>query len=360
MTTVDATITLTQGAPTADMTPQSLIVDAVASAHRQYDMAMMRYGNAQGFAPLRHWLATQFESDPDQFIIGNGSINLLAMLTEHYIRENDVVLVENPTYYRAKVLFEAVGAQVIPISLDVDGMDTDRLANIIERHTPKLLYIVPDFHNPTGITTSLEKRQAIAHLAQKNDVLIYEDNAYWSLRYAGTPLPQVRTFAPEHTITSGSFSKLLTPALRTGWIHIPKAIKATLMQYIENRTISPNFFSQATIAAIVQQPQYVQHIAHLRKIYLKRRNHALQTLDHYLATLDATWTQPDGGFFIGLWLPRTKRPIWEVARENGLVVINGDKFFVDKPGQDFVRLPFCSVDEERFRIGIQRLAQAYQ
>jgi DNA-binding transcriptional MocR family regulator len=99
-------------------------------------MAMMRHGDAQGFAPLRYWLATQFESDYDQFIIGNGSINLLALLTEHHLCENDVVLVENSTYYWAKVLFESVGTTVISITLEADGLDTDLLVDMIERHAP--------------------------------------------------------------------------------------------------------------------------------------------------------------------------------------------------------------------------------
>lgn len=353
-------ITLTQGSPTNDMIPKQLIETATEEALSDYSFKMLQYGNVWGFTPLREAIAAEYNFPVKQVIIGNGSIALLAQVAAYCLKAGDVVLVENPTYFRAKIIFETLGATVIGVTQDADGINLEEFEAKIKQYRPKMFYIVPDFHNPTGVTTSFEKRQKIAELAQAYDFLIHEDSAYYSLRYEGKNIPQIRELAPEHTLTSGSFSKLICPSLRTGWLLMPEKISQDLATYIENRIISPNYFSEGIIAKLISRPSYQEHLALLKKTYLERRKNALAILEREFEGIEARWNKPEGGYFIGLWLERTDVTLWDAGAQFGYKIINGDEFHVGTATESFVRLPFCSAQSDDFEEGIKRLVKAFK
>lgn len=348
-------IHFTRGAPSADAIPLNLISSANTRAIRAYGAQTLPYGSAWGFTPLREWLAAEHDYPLAGVIVGNGSISLLTDFLSANIQPGDAVLVESPTYDRVLVYLRKLGAQVISLPLAHDGVDTDALARALAQYDVKLMYLINDFNNPAGTQTSLAKRQQIAQLARQHDVLIVDDGAYQQLAFAGSALPPLRTFAPEHVITMGSFSKLLAPGLRTGWMLLPPNMAAPLAQTIEDASIAPNYFAQATVDAVVRSPAFAEQLDRLHKLYRERRDTALEALDTYLSGFGAEWTLPNGGFFIGVQLPRTEQPLHTISAAHGLVLLDGADFFAEAPPYQFVRLPFGSLPFDEIIEGVRRL-----
>jgi len=349
-------IAFTRGVPTPDMMPTDLLARSSAAAMREYGAAALAYGDAAGFPPLREWLAQQCDVPTQQLITGNGSINLLSEWIRFFLRPGDVVAIENPTYDRALTMLRQLGADIRPISLQADGPDVAQLTKLLRTERVRMLYTIADFHNPAGTSTSADKRRALAELAQQHDLLIVEDGAYHWLRYVGETVPQIRTFAPDHTLTTGSFSKLLAPGVRTGWAIIPERFVADFVENLRNAYIGPNYYAQATVTQAVQSEEYAQHIDRLHLIYRQRLEITQAVLTEYLSGTNARWVKPEGGFFFGIHLPPTAQPIWELAPSVELALVNGDDFFLDGQHHNFVRLPFCSLSDDEIQTGVRRLA----
>ncbi|MCA9887037.1 MAG: PLP-dependent aminotransferase family protein [Anaerolineae bacterium] len=350
------TISFARGVPIHAMMPVDLLAHSSQQALEKDSQAALPYGSVYGYGPLRNWLAQQNGTDVDHIIIGNGSMNLIANWAQHYIHPGDYVLVESPTYDRALTILRSLGAQVVALEQYSDGIDPDELAAYVRQYRIKMAYLIPDFNNPSGVSTSEEKRRAIANLAQQNDFIVVEDGAYSSLRYVGQPIPPIRHYAPDHTVSTGSFSKLLAPGLRTGWMIVPDRRVKDFTTYLQNTYISPNQFAQATIAEAVTSADFGPHLKFLHETYLHLLNLTQDALLERLAPLGATWTKPDGGFFFGINLPPTRRPVWDAADDQGLQLVNGDAFFALPKTNNYIRLPFCSLTEGEVSEGIERLA----
>lgn len=356
MNKYDSVIHFTRGAPADSMLATDLIIQGSSAALQQFHAAALRYGSAYGFPPLREWIATREGVPIEEVIVGNGSINVLAFLVEYLLKPGDVVFVEEPSYDRALSLFRRAGARVRAIPLEEDGISLSHLRQALRETPPRLFYLITEFNNPAGTRTSLVKREALAAEAREHDFLLVDDRAYQALRYSGPALPRLHDLAPEHSIMLGSFSKLLAPGLRTGWAILPARLAQLVAAYIEDALISPNYFAEATIAAIVSTPAYDDTIANLCQAYGQLRDQAEALITVHLEPLGVRWIRPDGGFFIGLWLPETARPAWHLGPTYGLDLLNGDAFFLDRKNTNFVRLPFCSVSSAELHEGIARLA----
>ncbi|QPC81656.1 PLP-dependent aminotransferase family protein [Phototrophicus methaneseepsis] len=351
------TLQFTRGVPALDMMPAELLAQSSHAAMQQYAAMALPYGATMGFLPLREWLAQHHDCRVEQVIVGNGSINLIAHWAHSFLSPGDTVIVESPTYDRALTLFQEAGAQIIALPLLDDGIDPAVLEAQIISHKPRLIYLIADFNNPSGVTTSAAKREAIATIAQRHDVLIIEDGAYHQLRYLGEPIPQLRHYAPDNVLSTGSFSKLLAPGLRTGWMILPPQLVDGFVAHLQNMYITPNQYAQATVMAAVTTDAYVQQLARLHDTYRQRLQVAHQALEQYLKPLGTHWAEPEGGFFFGVTVPPTKQPIWDISPAYGLALVNGDGFFHDRTNTNFVRVPFCSLNEADLEEGIERLGQ---
>lgn len=358
MDTIKNTISFTRGVPAEAMRPVPLMRDSAQAALDTYGATMLPYGSAWGFPALRQWLADDQQCDVEQVIVGNGSIDILSRIVGRYISYNDAILVENPTYDRARIMFDESKARVLPVPTSTDGLDIEVYQALVAEHRPRFAYLINDFSNPAGTTTCHEKRQRIAQLAQEHDMLIIDDGAYYSLRYDGEAIPPMRHYAPEHTLSLGSFSKLIAPGVRTGWLIAPPPYAQEIATYIENRIIAPNYFAQATVTQAVISEAYQTHLNHLIETYRHRRDLALDLLQQHLGPLGAEWTTPDGGFFIGVYAPPTQIPVWDAAQHVDLQLLNGDEFFTGRHNTNFVRLPFCSMTNHELVEGMERFAEA--
>jgi DNA-binding transcriptional MocR family regulator len=243
--------------------------------------------------------------------------------------------------------------------LDQDGVDVDAVeARLKAGEQPVLFYLIPDFQNPSGTVLSLEKRQRIADLAREYDFWIIEDVPYRKLRYRGQDIPSLLSLAPERVLQMSSYSKLISPGLRVGYVIAPGALAGKLAKMAEDTYITPNYLSQAIIFEFIQRGWLEPQIAELKGLYEPRLYAMLTALDTHMADL-ATWRRPDGGFFVGMTLTADV-PVEKLlsrAREANLALTDGRGFFTDGGGDNFVRLPFCALTPDEIELGITRLAQ---
>ncbi len=358
-TEVQPFIKLTRGVPPAEALPCALVKDCCARALAEHGEVLLQYHAATGFTPLRELLAEEAGVAADSLLVGNGSIQLLFFLAQGMLSPGDTVAVERPTYDRAVTAFRTLGLQVVGVAMEDDGPAPAALEDVVRRHSPRLLYTVPDFQNPTGITTSLPKREAIADIVRCADMVLVEDIPYRRLRYRGEHVPTYRELLPQQVVQLSSFSKLLAPGLRVGWALAWPEVVRDMAKLAEDAYITPGMLAQGVVYEFVRQGYLADNLHTLRNLYRPRLEAMLKALDEHLPR--GRWISPQGGFFVGLTLPpgADAARVAEVGRkEQELVLSDSSGFFADGDPSRFVRLPFCALDEEEIEEAVARLARA--
>ena len=356
MQTIIDTINFTRGVPANESFPIAELAAAAERALASHGAAMLQYGPSAGFLPLREWLAGWQQVGVDAVLTGNGSLQLVEFLCVAMIVPGDVVFTESPTYDRTLTLLRRHGARVVGIRLEADGPDLTALEHALGMHTPKLLYLIPDFQNPAGATCSRAKRDRIAELARQHGFLIVEDAPYRPLRYRGTEEPTIRQLAPECTLHLSSFTKLIGPGVRTGFMIGPPAVVATLAKAAEDTYISPGYLAQGITWEWCRQNLLPPQISRLKALYAPRLDRCLASLDRHMP--DAETTRPEGGFFVSITLPAgvTSTAVRKEAAARGVNLADGLGFFPEGGGERFLRLPFCALTPEQIDEGVARLA----
>lgn len=358
------TILFTRGVPPAEALPADLIGQCMVAALERDGGVVLQYGNIGGYPALKKMLAEDFGVSESEVLIGNGSLHLQDLFAASTIKPGDTVLVEQPSYDRAIKTFRRRGAKVIGIPLEHDGVNLERLEAELKRKVPAFMYLVPDFQNPAGISTSEAKRRALVALAEDYGFWLIEDIPYRTLRYRGTPLPLLREISPKRVITMSSYSKLISPALRVGYMVGPAAIVAKVTALAEETILAPVLPSQATVAEFRRRGWLESNVANLKKLYEPRLNAMVGAIKRYLP--EVAFAEPEGGFFVSVTLPKEADTanLLERAKAAGLILTDGRTFFADpddgRPaateGERFVRLPFCAVTPAQIEEGVKRLA----
>jgi DNA-binding transcriptional MocR family regulator len=353
-------INFTRGVPATESFPIDEVIAAATAALKATGVAMLQYGPSPGFQPLREWLAEWQQVQVDSVLTGNGSLQLLEFLCLQMLEPGDVVLVEAPTYDRTLTLLHRHGAKVIGIPLEADGPDIDVLERSLVNQAPKCFYIIPDFQNPAGTTCSAAKRRRIAELAARYGFLLVEDAPYRLLRYRGEEEPTLFSLAPDRTLHVSSFTKLIAPGVRTGFMVGTPALIAKLAKVAEDTYISPGYVAQGITYEWCRRGLLGPQIERLKKLYAPRLDACLAALEAYMP--DALTTRPDGGFFISLTLPNgvLTSALRTEAAARGLNISDGRGFFPNGGGERFLRLPFCALSPAEINDGIQRLAESVQ
>ena len=356
------TIIFTRGVPPPEAFPTEQITECFDAAVRSDAAVVLQYGHQPGYSALRRQLAAEYAVAEDEVQVSNGSLQIQDLLAATLIRPGATVLTEQPSYDRAITTFRRRGARVIGIPLEADGIDIDRLQAAVGKQVPAFLYVVPDFQNPAGMTTSLGKRRAIVELAERYGFWVIEDVPYRKLRYRGADLPLLREIAPQQTITLSSFSKLLSPALRVGYMVAPAKLVADVTRLAEDTYLSPVLPTQATVAEYLRRGWLPANVERLKELYRPRWEAMIAATRRHLAGASAS--APDGGFFVSVMLPAGANTANLVARakQRGLILTPGGPFFAESDqgdaidGERFVRLPFCAVTPEQIDEGVRRLA----
>lgn len=359
-------ILFTRGVPAIEALPNELISECLQAVLASPEgKAVLQYGHNGGYLPLRRMLAEQYNVSAEQILVGNGSLHLQDLLSALVLKPGDVVFVEQPSYDRAIKTFRRRGAKVIGIPLEHDGINIAALEQAIARKVPAFLYVIPDFQNPAGVTTSAAKRQALVNLAERYNFWLVEDVPYRTLRYTGESAPLLRDLNPNRALTLSSYSKLISPALRVGYLIGPADLVKQLTKLAEDTILAPVLPTQAAVVEFHKRGYFASNLEHLKQLYAPRLNAIVTALKQQLPTIP--FAQPEGGFFVSITLPEQTNGSTLLARAQaiGLSLTNGRDFFADPLdesedkahlGERFVRLPFCALTPEQIEEGVKRLA----
>ena len=351
-------INFTRGVPANESFPIDEVIESATGILRAQGANVLQYGPASGFGPLRDWLGEWLQVRPEQVLAANGSLQLIEFLCLHLVQPGTVVFTESPTYDRAITMLRRYGANVVGVPLQADGPDLAALESALRQHRPAFMYVIPDFQNPAGATCSAAKRRRLVELAEQHGFLLLEDAPYRLLRYRGTDEPTLYSLAPARVLHMGSFTKLLGPGVRTGYMTGDAALIGKLVKIAEDTYISPGYLGQAVTFEWCRRDLLRPQIERLKTLYGPRLDACLAALDRRMP--DAKATRPDGGFFISITLPTgaTNAAVRAAAAERGLNLADGQAFFPGGGGERFLRLPFCALTPAQIDEGVRRLAEA--
>jgi DNA-binding transcriptional MocR family regulator len=346
------------------------VADTVAHMLRTQGLTALQYGSGQGDPTLREQIlevmaVEGISAHADDIVVTTGSQQALDLVTRIFIDPGDVVLAEAPSYVGALGVFAAYQAQVAHVASDDDGLIPQALQERIlglraAGERIKFLYTVPNFHNPAGTTMSLQRRPQIIEICHRHGILVLEDNPYGLLGFDRDPYPAMRTWSDDGVVYLGSFSKTFAPGLRVGWALAPHAIREKLVLASESAILCPSAYSQMTVSTYLATSDWMAQIKVYRELYRERRDAMLESLASLLP--QATWTHPDGGFYVWLTLPpglNAKAMLPRAVTER-VAYVPGTAFFADGTGQRNVRLSYCFPDPDRIREGIRRFAGVVQ
>jgi len=278
----DRVIAFTRGVPPDAALPVEQLM-ACQEAVLKADVGVLQYGHKPGYEPLRQLIATEHGAVSDEVFISNGSIQILDLLAGCLLKPGSFAIVEQPTYDRTIATFRRHGARVVGVPLEADGIDVGRLEELIRREgRPAVLYLIPDFQNPTGSMMSLAKRRAVLALAERYDFPVIEDMPYRRLRYQGKELPSLRDLNPGRVITMSSYTKLISPGLRVGFSIAGAGLTRQLAQLAEATYLSPVLLTQAMVYEYMRRGYLEPHIQELIELYRPRWQAAVDACRKYL------------------------------------------------------------------------------
>jgi 2-aminoadipate transaminase len=355
----NATISFARGAPSLDIVDVEGLRDAATQAFERDAAATVGYGTAVGFLPLRAWIAEQHGVEPEQVLVTNGSMQADAFLFELLVGPGDAVVIESPTYDRTLLNLRHRGADLHPIELETDGIDTDALATALgDGLRPALAHIIPNFQNPAGHTLSAAKRARLLALAAEHEFTIFEDDPYISIRFEGETLPTMLSQdTAGRVVYASSFSKTVCPGIRVGYLVGPAAIIKQVQGLATNTYISPNMVAQSIVNQFARSGRMEGATARVRDALRDRRDALVAALDRELP--EARFTPPSGGYFMWVELPEgvDVGALEAAATERGVQFVKGTDFLLEG-GENSLRLAYSGVTPAEIDEGVTRLADA--
>lgn len=336
------------------------------SVMRRDQITALEYGESNGYAPLRegiaHILASQgLQTRPESILITAGSQQAIFLASQVLLKPNDTILVENPTYPVAVDLFRTLGYQIVGIPMDNQGMQVEKLEKLLQQHHPKLIYTIPNFHNPTGTCLSSARRRQLIILADRYNVPILEDDFVGDLRYEGHAQPSLKALDPSgQVIYVSTFSKMLVPGLRVGFIVADGPVYESLLNYKRLSDLATSTLIQRALDAFVTVGRYQTYLHRSSQIFRKRRDAMLKAIHNHLPS-NVSFDMPSGGLFIWLRLPNaiSADKLLPLACKEGVAFVPGKFFFTDNTnGDEWMRLNFVSQPVEDIEEGIRRLGVA--
>jgi GntR family transcriptional regulator/MocR family aminotransferase len=322
------------------------------------------YDDPRGYPPLRETIARIMTSQgipahPDHVLVTSGAQQALSLVARLLLRPGDTVLVENPTYAVALELFRSLGANIVGLPLDGEGLRPDALERTLAEARPKLIYTIPNFQNPTGVCLSGPRRRELLELASRRDVPVLEDDYVGDLRYDGRHLPALKTLDVRGgVIYVRTFSKMLMPGLRVGFILAQGPVLAHLENCKRVTDLASSSLIQRTLEAYITVGRYHAHLRRACRTYRRRRDLMLAALAEHMPP-DVRWRTPAGGLFVWLELPPEVKTV-ELSRraaDQGVGLVHSSRFYIDRRDRPFLRLNFAGQAEDRIDEGIARLGR---
>jgi DNA-binding transcriptional MocR family regulator len=351
-----STISFARGIPAPECIPAEELADCARAAIERDAATVLSYGGGSGYAPLREWIASRHEVEPERVLVTNGGLQALVFLAQHLCRDGCRVLVERPTYDRTLTILRRFGAEIEALPMDEEGLDLDALRDALA-HGPKptFLYTIPTFQNPSGRTLSKERRHALIELAHAHELLVVEDDPYGLVRFDGEPEPSLFALAPDRVVYASSFSKTVAPGVRVGYFLLPPELHAATEAIAVSTYVSPALLGQATVYEFLRRGNFDPNIERVRDLLRVRRDAMLGALEQELGGAGATWSRPQGGYF--LWLDVDGVDAGELlgrATAAGVTFVKGTDF--GGPSTS-ARLAYSYVSPDEIAEGVARLAR---
>lgn len=362
-------ISLAGGMPDPATFPTEELSEVVKQILAKNSARALQYSSTEGLPELREFLLNWLVEDNkkaelDNIMITSGSQQGLDLVSKVLLDPGNIVIVELPSYLAALNAFRSYGGEMVGIPMDDEGMQIEILEETLaqlktEGKRVKFIYTISNFQNPTGVTMSLPRRKRILEIARKFKVFILEDNPYEKLRFEGEQLPSIYSLDNEgYVISLGTFSKILCPGLRLAWVLGDKEIIGKLVIMKQATDLCTAILNQLIAYEFCRQNDIDKNIESNVQIYRKKRDAMLEALNKYFPT-EASWTKPEGGFFVFATLPEfidTDEMFLEAIEEK-VAYVSGSPFFADGKGQNTMRLSFCYPSEKDIEEGIKRLGQ---
>jgi DNA-binding transcriptional MocR family regulator len=353
------TISFARGVPSLDLLPVRAIAEAAARTLERDPAGALSYGAAEGYLPLREWFARRYDVPVDRVLLTNGSLQGVALVIEHlFASKGGLAMVEAPTYDRTLLLLKRFGATIETLSLAADGIDVDALERMCRvGRVPRVLYVIPNFQNPAGVTTSRVKRARIVALASEFGFTVIEDDPYRDVRFEGADEPTMLSMDRHaRVLHMTSMTKTVAPGVRIGALILPPDLWGRIRTLANDTYIGPTHFAQATVAEYCRGGSYEPGLAHVRARLRERRDAMVQALDRHLGGR-VSYVSPSGGYFLWIRLPGVDTDrLAESAQAAGVPVVRGSACYPDDRGHDEIRLAFSAVAPADIAEGIERLA----
>jgi 2-aminoadipate transaminase len=368
LTERDDVISLAGGLPDTSTFPADSYASLMSTVAANSCARALQYTPTEGLAAVKGCIAEVMRAegmvaDEDEMLVTTGGQQVIDLVCKTLVDPDDVVVCEAPTYPGAVPTFCAYQADVVQVTMDRDGMLVSELEATLDQleregRTPKFIYTVPNFHNPAGVTMSLERRHELVRIAGERELLVLEDNPYGLLRYEGESLPTLRSLDEEFIIYASTFSKILSPGVRLGWTCAPAPVLAKMNLGKQASDLCSSSISQYFVSAYFESGPWEEYVRSLIEIYRRRRDVMLDALAEHFPR-EAEWTLPEGGLFIWATLPDYIDTTDLLARalQEHVAFVPGRAAFVDGRGGSSMRLNFSGVGEDDIREGIRLIGE---
>lgn len=363
-------ITLAGGLPNTESFPAKTLARVTHEVSMHSSAAALQYGPTDGFEETKRNIVKVMAEentviDPEDVIITTGGQQGIDLVTRIFVDPGDTIIAEAPTYPGAIPSFCSFEANVVQVPLDGNGIRTDLLRSEVDKleqagTKPKFIYVIPNFHNPAGVCISLERRLEIVDLARQHELIIVEDNPYGQLRFEGEQLPTLYSLdKDDNVIYLSTFSKIISPGIRLGWMVAPQPLLAKFNLGKQAADLCPSTLAQMIVNQYFRDFRWQDYVEEVIKIYRGRRDAMLAALTEYFPE-EASWTHPEGGFYIWVTLPEYLDTVDLLAlalEEQKVAFVPGSGAWVDGSGGNYMRLSFSAVPEDRIEEGIKRIAK---
>jgi len=361
-------ISFAGGMPAVSQVPAAAVAQAAHDAIIHEGAAALQYGSSEGRVQIRSLIVELMAENgvrvcTDDIVVTAGAQQALDLLGKTFLNPGDVIITEGPTYLGALQAFSAYQPDIRCVPLDAEGMRVDLLEAELKRLGPrgaKFIYTIPNFHNPGGVTMTAERRRRLLELSREYDIPVVEDDPYGRLRFEGGHVKPLRAL-DDDVIYLGTFSKIFAPGLRLGWVIAPKPILAKLLLVKQGADLCGSAFAQVAAERYFLGTRWRRVLQGLTRTYGERRDAMLAALDEHFPA-EATWTRPEGGFFVWVELPAYVdcNAMLAEAVEHGVAFVSGEGFFPDGRGRNCMRLAFCYAEPARIEEGIRRLGEVLE
>ncbi len=360
-------ISFAGGLPNPETFPVNEIKNACIKVLEADGKIALQYSTTEGYLPLREYIAERYlqrkglKVSPDDILITNGSQQALDLIGKAFLNKGDHVIIEKPAYLGAIQALSIYEPAFHPVTLDVDGIDTAMLKRTLKLYPAKLFYSVPNFQNPSGISYSAEKRKETADILKDFPVIFIEDDPYGELRFSGTEKLSLKSFNKDNIILLGTFSKIVAPAFRLGWICAGNETMEKLLIAKQAADLHTNYFSQRVVYQHLKDNPLDEHIIRIREMYKAQCEAMIAAIKEYLPK-NVHHTSPEGGMFLWAALPKeiSALKLFDIAIEEKVAFVPGDPFYVDEDNVNTLRLNYSCENEKTIEEGIRRLAKAIE